>query len=180
MLRRTRRVIFGLGLVLGTVLVAPSAQARTVSVAGLGDISCLVGSQTGHYQPGLAYTVRPTSFTGQGSVSGCVDLTGHGITGATFTTKGSGTASCLTGTVSSLTTYYWSNGRSSTVKNTGAIEVKPDGITVLVLTGTVESGQFNGSTVVQTKTLLSTDLTACLTPQGLTSAGGPVTVTLTR
>ncbi|MFG3506852.1 hypothetical protein ACGF5F_15210 [Streptomyces sp. NPDC047821] len=179
MLRRTRRVILGLGLVLGTVLVAPPAQARTVPAAALADISCLVGSQTGHYRPGLTYTLRPTSFNGQGNVSGCVDLTGHGITGATFTTKGRGTASCLTGTVSSLTTYSWSNGRSSTVRNTGAVQVKPNGITVLVLTGTVESGQFAGSTVVQTKTLLSTDLSACLTPQGLTSAGGPVTVTLT-
>ncbi|MBD0745996.1 hypothetical protein BG418_30645 [Streptomyces sp. CBMA152] len=172
-------MIFGLGLVLGSVLVAPSAQAHTVPVVGLADLTCLVGSQTGHYQPGLTFTPRPTSFTGQGSVSGCVDLTGHGITGASFTTQGSGTASCLTGTVSSRTTYYWSDGRSSAVRNTGAIEVKPNGITVLVLTGTVESGEFTGATVVQTKTLLSTDLTACLTPQGLTSAGGPVTVTLT-
>ena len=61
---------------------------------------------------------------------------------------------------------------------TGSINLKPDGETVFVLTGTVTGGLFAGETVVQTKILLSTDLTACLTPQGLTSVSGPITLTV--
>ncbi|MEU4769726.1 hypothetical protein AB0H12_41550 [Actinosynnema sp. NPDC023794] len=39
----------------------------------------------------------------------------------------------------------------------------PGGTTVLVLTGTVVDSLFRGATVVQTKLLPATDLTACLT-----------------
>ena len=48
---------------------------------------------------------------------------------------------------------------------------------MLVLTGTVVDGLFQGATVVQTKVLPATDLAACLTPQGLTSVSGTVTFT---
>lgn len=44
---------------------------------------------------------------------------------------------------------------------------------------TVESGLFAGATVVRTKILLNTDLIARLTPGGLTSVGGPVSLTVT-
>ncbi|MGX7829876.1 hypothetical protein ACTG9Q_32870 [Actinokineospora sp. 24-640] len=54
---------------------------------------------------------------------------------------------------------------------------KLGGTTVLVLTGTVIDGLFQGVTVVQTKVLPATDLTARLTPQGLTSVSGTVTFT---
>ncbi|WP_329203335.1 MULTISPECIES: hypothetical protein [unclassified Streptomyces] len=43
----------------------------------------------------------------------------------------------------------------------------------------VSSGLFTGATVVQTKVLANTDLTACATAQGLASVGGPVTLTVT-
>ncbi|WP_196943301.1 hypothetical protein [Streptomyces sclerotialus] len=168
-----------LPLVLAAVFASPSAHAYAPArTAALVDVTCPVGSQTGHYQPGLTYEPRQVSFTAEGNVSGCVDLTGNGLSGASFTTSGSGTASCTSGSVSNRTTYHWSDGRSSTVVGTGAINVKPNGSTVLVLTGTVESGLFTGATVVQTKTLLNTDLGACLSPTGLTDVGGPITLTV--
>ncbi|XVS67645.1 hypothetical protein ACQPYE_16800 [Actinosynnema sp. CA-299493] len=44
----------------------------------------------------------------------------------------------------------------------------------------VVGGLFQGATVVQTKVLPAADLTACLTPQGLTNVSGTVTVTAAR
>ncbi|UJW31003.1 hypothetical protein L3Q67_38380 [Saccharothrix sp. AJ9571] len=57
------------------------------------------------------------------------------------------------------------------------MNLKPGGTTVLVLTGTVTAGLFNGATVVQTKVLPVTSLTACLTPEGITSSSGTASFT---
>ncbi|MFE0173519.1 hypothetical protein ACFWZ2_14470 [Streptomyces sp. NPDC059002] len=178
MKRRPYGVPVVLAVLLGVLGPVSFASARPASAAPLVDITCPVGSQVGTYSPGLTYEPRDVAFQASGNVSGCVDLSGHGIAGAAFSSAGHGTASCLSGSVSNTTTYRWSNGQSSTVQGTGAINLKPNGITVLVLTGTVESGQFAGATVVQTKTLLNSDLTACLTPEGLTSVGGPISLTV--
>ncbi|MGW7274439.1 hypothetical protein ACWGH5_28390 [Streptomyces sp. NPDC054864] len=51
-------------------------------------------------------------------------------------------------------------------------------MTVLLLTGTVTSGDYAGHKLVATITLLSTDITACLNPSGLTSSSGPITITI--
>ncbi|MGI5466230.1 hypothetical protein [Streptomyces sp. CA-132043] len=180
MSHRLRGILVALGVLLSVSVPASAARAEPASAAPLVDITCPVGSQVGTYSPGLTYETRDVTFQARGNVSGCVDLSGHGIAGATFSAGGQGTASCLAGSVSNTMTYRWSTGQSSTVKGTGAINVKPNGITVLVLTGTVESGLFTGATVVQTKVLLNTELTACLSPEGLTSVAGPVSLTVTQ
>lgn len=179
MLRRLRSTLVALGGLLAALVPTVVTGSQPAAAAPLVDISCPVGSQVGTYSPGLTYEPRNVTFSASGNVSGCVDPSGNGIAGATFTGTGQGTASCVSGSVSNTTTYRWSTGQSSTVKGTGAINLKPNGVTVLVLTGTVESGLFKGATVVQTKTLLNSDLTACASPEGLTSVGGPITLTVT-
>ncbi|MEU6117219.1 hypothetical protein ABZ840_22100 [Streptomyces sp. NPDC047117] len=178
MLRRLRGMLVALGVLLGVLGPVSVAGARPASAAAPVDISCPVGSQVGTYSPGLEYQPQNVAFRTSGNVSGCVDLSGSGISGASFSTFGQGTASCLAGSVSNTTTYRWSNGQTSTVRGTGAVNAKPNGVTVLVLTGTVESGLFTGATVVQTKVLLNSDLLACATPEGLTSVGGPTNLTV--
>lgn len=178
MFRHPRGLPVALGVLLGALGPVSAAGAQPAAAAPAGGVSCPVGSQVGTYSPGLTYEARHVAFQASGTVSGCVDLSGNRITGASFTAAGQGTASCASGSVSNTTTYRWSNGRTSTVTGTAAINLKPNGVTVLVLTGTVKSGLFTGATVVQTKTLLNSDLTACLTPQGLTSVGGPVSLTV--
>lgn len=179
MFRRLRGTLVALGGLLGVLVPVSTMGAQPASAAPLVNISCPVGSQVGTYMPGLTYEPRDVTFSAHGNVSGCVDVSGHGIAGATFASSGQGTASCLSGSVSNTTTYHWSSGHSSTVQSTGAINLKPNGITVLVLTGTVVSGLFEGATIVQTKTLLNSNLAACATPEGLTSVGGPITLTVT-
>ncbi|GAA0463610.1 hypothetical protein [Streptomyces olivaceiscleroticus] len=178
MSRRLRGMLVVLGVLLGVLGPVSAAGARPVSAAAPAGISCPVGSQVGTYTPGLTYEPREVAFQASGNVSGCVGLSGNGISGASFSATGHGTASCLAGSVSNTATYHWSNGQTSTVTGTGAINLKPNGVTVLVLTGTVTSGLFTGATVVQTKVLLNSDLTACASPGGLTSVGGPISLTV--
>ncbi|MEU6481047.1 hypothetical protein ABZ858_30050 [Streptomyces sp. NPDC047017] len=176
------RIRTRIGLILAAVVAVVSADtvpaiAAAPSGAALVDVVCPVGSNISTYTPGLTYTSKPTHFTATGQVSGCVSLSNPALTGANLSAAGDGTASCTSGSFSNTTVYHWNTGQSSTVVGTGSINLKPDGETVFVLTGTVTSGPFTGATVLQTKVLLSTDLLACLTPGGLTSIAGPITLT---
>ncbi|MFI8992616.1 hypothetical protein [Streptomyces sp. NPDC053542] len=167
-----------LGVLSGVLGPVSVAGARPASAAAVVDISCPVGSQVGTYTPGLTYEPRDVAFRTSGNVSGCVDLSGSGISGASFSAVGQGRANCLAGSLSNTSTYRWNNGQTSTVRGTVTIGLRPNGVRVMVLTGTVESGLFTGATVVQTKVLLNSDLTACLSPEGLTSVGGPISLTV--
>ncbi|MCK2218204.1 hypothetical protein MF672_031095 [Actinomadura sp. ATCC 31491] len=158
---------------LAPVTAAPSAHAAVV------DVTCPTGTQYSTYDPGLTYTARTTTFTAQGSLAPCVSSSHPQIVGATFTAAGTGTASCTTASFADRSVYTWNTGQQSVVEGTLAINIKPDGQTVLVRVGTVVGGLFEGATVVQTKVLPALDLLACLTPQGLTSDSGALSLTVT-
>ncbi|NTX16056.1 hypothetical protein HUA76_35325 [Myxococcus sp. CA056] len=51
---------------------------------------------------------------------------------------------------------------------------------VVVYTGTLSSGKFNGATIVITVALLTTDLDNCLTAQGVTFTSGAGTITFAK
>ncbi|MDQ3404670.1 MAG: hypothetical protein M3548_14980 [Actinomycetota bacterium] len=104
---------------------------------------------------------RHIDFEATGTLGGCLSPSHPAITGATFTS----TVSCLAGSTTNTSTYHWNTGHGSTVRDGFEVNPKPGGTTVLVLTGTVIDGLFQGATVVQTKVLPATDLTPCLTPQ---------------
>ncbi|MFI6504421.1 hypothetical protein [Nonomuraea typhae] len=139
---------------------------------------CPTGSQVGTYSPGLTLTPRPVSFTAHGTLATCVSPSHPQLRGASFTSTGMGTASCVAGSVSNTTVYRWNTGQSSTVKGSLAVNAKPNGTTVLVLIGTVTSGLFQGATVTQTKVLANTELAACATAEGLKTVSGPVSLTV--
>ncbi|MFI9005769.1 hypothetical protein ACIGNX_00875 [Actinosynnema sp. NPDC053489] len=140
--------------------------------ASVVDIDCPLGTQIGTYTPGTTLLPREIVFTATGTLGGCVSPTHPEITVATFTALVSGTFSCLSGKTTNTSTYHWDDGRSSTVQGGFEVNLKPGGTTVLVFTGTVVEGLFEGATVVRAKVLPATDLTACLTPWGLTSVSG--------
>jgi hypothetical protein len=175
----TRLGAIPVALAAACALTAGSAVAAHPAGAVVLDVTCPVGSNISTYTPGLTFTAKPTHFTATGQVSGCISLTQPLLTGANLAASGDGTASCTSGSFSNTTVYNWNTGQKSTVVGTGSINLKPDGETVFALVGKVTSGLFTGETVVQTKILLSTDLTACLTPGGLTSVAGPITLTVT-
>jgi len=72
----------------------------------------------------------------------------------------------------------WNTGETSTLLQTRAtVQV---GATTIVITyvGTVESGRFAGATAIRTLTYLTTDLTACGSPEGVPGMSGLTTLTL--
>lgn len=141
------------------------------------DISCPLGTQVGTYSPGLTLLPREVGFTATGTLASCVSPAHPEITGGNFASSGRGSLSCLTGSTSNTTVYHWNTGQNSTVVGDFAVNLKPGGTTVLVLVGTVTAGLFEGATVAQTKVMPATNLPDCLTPQGLTSVSGPVSLT---
>ncbi|MEU4807029.1 hypothetical protein [Actinosynnema sp. NPDC023587] len=172
---RLRSLIVALvGGLLGATALSPVPASASSSVV---DVNCALGTQVGTYSPGMTLLPRHIDFQATGTLGGCLSPGHPDITGATFTSLVSGTFSCLAGSTTNTSTYHWNTGHSSTVQGGFEVNLKPGGTTVLVLTGTVIDGLFQGATVVQTKVLPATDLTACLTPQGLTSVSGTVTFT---
>lgn len=164
------------GILVGSGAIVSPAAAAPVSPAVV-DVSCPLGTQVGTYSPGMTLLPRQIEFTATGTLGACVSLSHPEITGATFTSLVVGTFSCLSGSTSNISTYHWNNGQSSVVQGGFEVNLKPGGTTVLVLTGTVTEGLFQGATVVQTKVLPATDLVACLTPEGLTSVSGTASFT---
>ncbi|MFD1146521.1 hypothetical protein [Saccharothrix hoggarensis] len=158
-------------------LLAAAGWSHVPASASVVEVNCGLGTQVGTYSPGMTLLPRQIDFKATGTLGGCVSPSHPEITGATFTALVSGTFSCLAGSTTHTSTYHWNTGHSSTVRGGFEVNLKPGGTTVLVLTGTVVDGLFQGATVVQTKVLPATDLTACLTPQGLTSVSGTVTFT---
>ncbi|EMF01182.1 hypothetical protein J7W19_01680 [Streptomyces mobaraensis NBRC 13819 = DSM 40847] len=75
--------------------------------------------------------------------------------------------------------YHWNTGATSVVEGRFKVNLKPNGTTVVVATGSVVSGAFAGATTVQTKILPNVGLLDCLAPRGMTGAGGPVSMTVT-
>lgn len=159
-------------LAAAVVGVSPASAAPAVV-----DVNCPLGTQVGSYSPGMTLLPRQIEFTATGTLGGCVSPSHPEITGATFTALVVGTFSCLSGSTSNLSTYHWNNGQSSVVEGGFEVNLKPGGTTVLILTGTVVEGLFEGATVIQTKVLPATDLLACLTPEGLTSVSGTASFT---
>ncbi|MFD3741871.1 hypothetical protein ACFWVB_39490 [Streptomyces microflavus] len=181
--RRTRlAAIFTAALTAAGALIAaaPPATAATSLV------TCPLGTETITYTPGLRLPALPpappnpsVSLNASGTLGACVSLDLQHTSG-TITFTGAGPLTCLGGNSSGSGRVTWSNPGTtpSDFTFTGGVSVRPNGVTVLVLSGSVTAGDFTGAAVVNTIVLASTDLTACLTPAGLTTSSGPITLTL--
>ncbi|MEU7136626.1 hypothetical protein [Streptomyces sp. NPDC046261] len=200
-LHRTRRAAMAAALgIAALVPVVPTAQAdghghRQDKGAVL--LEC-AGTVTATYSPGLTLLPRPVSITSHAAV-GCPVSTDPAFTSATFGGSSSGTLSCLLGPAGGTLTFHWggkkegthgkkdthgkeerSGDRTSTAVIRSVVAARPNGNIVTVSTGKITDGAFKGATVVTEVTLLASQQTACTTAQGLTSASGPTTVTITR
>lgn len=176
--RPARRILAVLATLAATLLasltLAPAAQAS------IHQITCL-GSTTQTFSPPLTNTPKPTTITISTSYTNCVSLTAPSITsGTSFSSATSPNASCvslLNGTQTQVpTTVTWNTGETSTITQTTVVTIVA-GQVVATSTGTVTSGKFLGATTVRVVTYLATDIqNGCLSPQGLPSNTGPVTL----
>ncbi|MEU3528370.1 hypothetical protein AB0E62_31715 [Streptomyces sp. NPDC038707] len=161
-----------------TSVAAADTPSVSTSAQALVDITCTLGVQVTKFNPGLTFVPQQVDFTVSGTLGGCVSLTNPQIVGGTFSGAGQGVLSCTAGSSTSRNTIRWNTGQSSVVESEFVVNVKPDGTTVLVSEGSVVGGLFQGSTVVQTRALPNTDLTACAEPGGLQATSGAVTTTI--
>nr|AIZ66884.1 hypothetical protein [Streptomyces sp. MA37] len=204
-LRRTRTAAVAAALCTAALVPAvPPAQAHdhdhgTGHDRGAVLLEC-AGTVAATYSPGLTLLPRAVSIASQ-AVVGCPVSTNPAFTSATFGGNSSGTLSCLLGPAGGTLTFQWGkkkeeedtgneksvlhgqdgmHDRTSTAAIRSVAAVRPNGNIVTVSTGKITDGAFKGATVVTEVTLLASQQTACTTSQGLTSASGPTTVTITR
>ncbi|MCY0997149.1 hypothetical protein OWM54_08325 [Myxococcus sp. MISCRS1] len=153
------------------LFVTMEARAETVV------LTC-VGAEVTEFEPGLTNDARPTHISALGT-HGCAGLPLN-LPSAIVTTEADGILSCGLGQAVSTIHIQWSDDTVSVVSGTTLVNAKPAGETVVVLTGTVVSGRFQGATVIRTLTLLNTDVLGCFTAQGVTDVAGPVTLVVTK
>lgn len=135
------------------------------------------GYETTSYNPGLTLATRQVTLTANGAIGPCLGLPlDH--TNGTIQFTGNGQLSCLTGSSSGNGRIDWQNDQTSstTFDYTAAVGVRPGGVSVLVLTGEVKSGDFQGSQIIIEIVLVPAPAQTlqCLTPSGLDTSSGLV------
>ncbi|MEV5240403.1 hypothetical protein AB0K89_15070 [Streptomyces cinnamoneus] len=194
--RKARKLAVAVAVMAATL--TPATQTAHADDRPTGALLVCAGTVAASYAPGLTFAPRATSVASR-AVVGCPLSTDSRFASATFGGDSAGTLSCLLGPASGTLTFHWGNGKgrgkgkgkasphhgdpgdtTSTASIHSLAAVRPNGNIVTVSTGTITDGAFKGATVVTEVTLLASGQAACLTPQGLTSASGPTTVTITR
>lgn len=162
-------------------LAQPAGAGQRAAMGTLGALTCL-GTESVSYNPGITDTPKPVTFTTDDTFGPCLVPGQPTLTGGSATSTGQGVKSCLElkpgNSPENLTeTYHWNDKTQSQVQYSTLIILRlPTGQIQTVQEGTVQSGPGAGDIVTETTTLVSLDLTACETPQGLQSVAGPVTL----
>ncbi|MEV6251309.1 hypothetical protein AB0M38_34885 [Streptomyces sp. NPDC051742] len=161
--------------------LTPSAQAApTAPTAGVSQQAALLecpGYETATYEPGLTLAPRQVALSASGAIGPCVGLPlDH--TNGTISFTGNGSLSCTGGSSTGNGRINWTNPQSSssTFDFTAGVGLRPGGVSVLVLTGEIKSGDFKDSTIIFEIVLVPgvSQTLECLTPQGLTTSSGLV------
>jgi hypothetical protein len=162
----------------GGLLAAPAAHA--------GDLTTVVcvGSDAASYSPGLrnftqtvtfASTPEGHSCTGLGKISGDDSFTG--TFGGTFPLS----CTSLLGPVSVTQVFTWSpSGRTSTWSASSVEVTYVGGQQITTFTGQITAGDYTGANLTDVEAFPTAQLTACLSPPGLTHTTGLGTWTFAR
>lgn len=174
-----RLVAVGAAVLLAAASLVAVATPASADDPGPTLVEC-PGTIALSYSPGITSTPRTTSYVGQATLGPCVSTLGPDFASGQLEASGGGELSCLTGGNSTGdASIAWAGGQESEFTFTGEVGLRPLGVTVLILTGTMTDGAFEGADLVVVLPMLATDLLNCLTPTGLTSLAGPISVTIT-
>ncbi|MGD9486089.1 hypothetical protein WDH52_23070 [Streptomyces sp. TRM70308] len=163
---------------LGLMPTAQAAPAAPVTSSSQQDalLEC-PGYETTSYKPGLTLTPRQVALSASGSIGPCLGLPPDHTNGTILFT-GNGELSCTGGNSTGNGRIDWANDQtsSSTFDFTAGVGLRPGGDSVLVLTGEVKSGDFQGSTIIIEIILAAapTQTLECLTTDGLDTSSGLV------
>lgn len=153
----------------GTLGVAPTAVAETVSVR-------CTGTNVIKYNPGVTFEERTHQINGQDDATSCVDPEGSEV-GLSFVAPFSGkfTTSCaslFTGGTGTQT-LKWSTGETSQWEWTMRFSTNVNGQLQSIADGPIVGGRYAGAQLRQVVTVTTLDQRACSTQKGLTETGGP-------
>lgn len=181
--RKSRRGrISGAALAMACLLGVAAGTSSTAQAApgSLSDpLSTCAGTSTTTYSPGLTPTPQTVNFTGSADLSCPLDLEGQT---AHYEASGSGMLSCAPNLNSSsgTLTVEWGNGEESVIPFTTAVVSRPLVGVVLVSTGTVQSGRFEGQMMTNEAVLVPLGAPiGCVSGQGITEVTGAATLTFT-
>ncbi len=151
------------------VVLGPAAPVS----AGVADVTCIPpSSQTDTYAPPLSMTPQDVTVGSTTQYGPCVSLSNPAITsGSRARTLLIPGRTCLDLLNSGSTTYTitWNTGQTSTVSS-NFTSTTVGAALVVTDTGTVTSGLFAGSTVVQVLTGPATDVLLCTAGLGTVSS----------
>ncbi|MBZ4397135.1 hypothetical protein OWM54_06320 [Myxococcus sp. MISCRS1] len=146
-------------------------------------VTCPVGAFRTTFTPPLRETPQDVRIQGEGGFSNCYTLLGERVTSSVSATdfvRPNYDCFDLLEILPVTIQLTWNTGEVSTFRLT-QVTARADGpLLVLVQTGTVLSGKFEGATVVMNVTFTSTDLDACRSPEGLRGMSATQTLVMTR
>ncbi|MBN9681781.1 MULTISPECIES: hypothetical protein [unclassified Corallococcus] len=183
------RTLFLKGLVPASCLMASVATASTPDAPESASlqtplVSCLLGSSTTTYNPGLTNTPRDITYRSTTNLPLCLP----GRLGL-FTSAYADTGNVLRQGLSCLelirpffateATFFWNDGGFSTVSLTQT-RVEVEGATTLLIgTGTVTAGRYLNALATRTLTYANVDIAqGCLSAEGLKQTTGMATLVL--
>lgn len=176
MTRPIRKLAILLGVASAATLLTPPA---TVSASGL-EISCTPSSNAVSFTPALTLTPQSVTVVASTQYSTCISPTQPAVTSGTRGSTIVMTRSCLDLLSPANQTYTisWNTGQSSTIS--GTVSTSTVGAVVIyTVTGTVTSGLFAGSSVVQVNVAPSADILLCTLGLGtVSSLNSAVTLTI--
>jgi hypothetical protein len=162
-----------------SVLFAALVPLAPAAHAAVADITC-AGTETEMFSPGLLLAPQTVTLTVHSIYNPCVSIGDLSITFGTTDFSVPGMFSCLdlleprSGTM----TFDWSNGRQSTFSfNRSATTI--GGELVVSETGVITAGEFVGDTVERIVTGLTLNTLQCVSPPGVTSRTGVVSLVIT-
>lgn len=154
----------------GLAVATPTAQATTLNACR--------GSQDTTYHPPIQPAPRQTTVHADGAFGNCLGDPTH--TGGTYSADAQGELSCLLGGSSTGTgKLFWADtgAGTSTFTFTLAAGLRPVLGQVLIATGTITGGDYQGASIEIVYVLTTTDVTACLTT-GIDHTFGDMLITI--
>jgi hypothetical protein len=156
-----------------TLVAAPVAHAQTPV------LNCL-GTESDQLEPGMTNTRQPIEFINNDTLGSCIVPTQLNLTGGTARYVATFVQACTDLNFGPYQVrFHWNNGMQSLVNFSTSVAPIVNGEIQVASTGVVGSGFGAGDTAVETLILAQLDPTACSSPQGVTSAAGPLTLTFT-
>lgn len=171
LVQRHRIAILGAVLVVTVTAFLAITGPGSTSRATLGDITCVNGSGTVSFDPGVKIATQTGTVGVTGDLGSCTSLSIPAITGGTFVLTGSASGNCVSGGTASATgTVTWNDSTQSTFTAALTLELVLGLIPTMRGESHVTGGPFTGDLGLTLPLSAGFDPANCATPTGLTTA----------